>query len=194
MHGNENGSRYQGRPPRAPATCLTLTASNQRRASPLAHMQMHTSRHEQPSCDLRPSLRALGPDGAFRAGLRSAFNLDPSDVAPLRLSAIGGCAIIFAYGIASPLLEVVALSLGMDILPLVTAGQTLLMFAVNPLYQYAQRRMLPTELIGIAYRLMAGMLLALEALATAWPHRRAVAYCLAVYGGIIATYPPALYD
>ncbi|EOD12465.1 hypothetical protein EMIHUDRAFT_213753 [Emiliania huxleyi CCMP1516] len=152
---------------------------------------------QQPSasnCDLRPSLRALGPDGAFQAGLRSAFNLDPSDVAPLRLSAIGGCAVIFAYGIASPLLEVVALSLGMDILPFVTAGQTLLMFAVNPLYQYAQRRMLPTELIGIAYRLMAGMLLALEALATAWPHRRAVAYCLAVYGGIIATYPPALYN
>ena len=143
---------------------------------------------------MRPSLRALGPDGAFRAGLRSAFNLDPSDVAPLRLSAIGGCAVIFAYGIVSPLLEVVALSLGMDILPFVTAGQTLLMFAVNPLYQYAQRRMLPTELIGIAYRLMAGMLLALEALATAWPHRRAVAYCLAVYGGIIATYPPALYN
>ena len=96
-----------------------------------------------PKLIMRSSLRAFGPDGAFREGLRSAFNLEPSDVGPLRLSALGGCAVIAAYGIATPLLEVVALSLGMDLLPLVDVGQTLLVFAVNPLYQYAQSWGLP---------------------------------------------------
>ena len=109
------------------------------------------SKAASPTKRLRSSLRAFGPDGAFREGLRSAFDLEPSDVGPLRLSALGGCAVIAAYGIASPLLEVVALSLGMDLLPLVDVGQTLLVFAVNPLYQYAQRWVLPLQLIGIAY-------------------------------------------
>ena len=152
------------------------------------------SKAASPTKRLRSSLRAFGPDGAFREGLRSAFDLEPSDVGPLRLSALGGCAVIAAYGIASPLLEVVALSLGMDLLPLVDVGQTLLVFAVNPLYQYAQRWVLPTQLIGIAYRVIATLLLALSALAASWPHSRAVAYCLAVYGGIVALYPPVLYD
>ena len=142
----------------------------------------------------RSSLRAFGPDGAFREGLQSAFNLEPSDVGPLRLSALGGCAVIAAYGIATPLLEVVALSLGIDLLPLVHVGQTFLCVAVNPLYQYAQRWVLPIRLIGIAYRVIATLLLALTALAASWPHSRAVAYCLAVYGGIVAVYPPVLYD
>ena len=152
------------------------------------------SKAASPTKRLRSSLRAFGPDGAFREGLRSAFDLEPSDVGPLRLSALGGCAVIAAYGIASPLLEVVALSLGMDLLPLVDVGQTLLVFAVNPLYQYAQRWVLPIRLIGIAYRVIATLLLALSALAASWPHSRAVAYCLAVYGGIVALYPPVLYD
>ncbi|EOD11216.1 hypothetical protein EMIHUDRAFT_120410 [Emiliania huxleyi CCMP1516] len=147
-----------------------------------------------PKLIMRSSLRAFGPDGAFREGLRSAFNLEPSDVGPLRLSALGGCAVIAAYGIATPLLEVVALSLGIDLLPLVHVGQTFLCVAVNPLYQYAQRWVLPIRLIGIAYRVIATLLLALTALAASWPHSRAVAYCLAVYGGIVAVYPPVLYD
>eukprot|EP00966_Prymnesium_polylepis_P328923 7384698-Prymnesium_polylepis.1 len=108
------------------------------------------------------------------------FAVEQSDLAGLPLSASAGLCVLCSYYYLQPLSDALALKVGIELTPLITVANIVLITLVNPLYALLVKRVPVTSVLPVVYAAIIGLLLVFGALFTVLPddHKLSFGFCV----------------
>lgn len=120
--------------------------------------------------------------------LNKLLAVEAADLDGLPLSAGAGFCVLCSYFYLQPLSDALALKVGLEYTPAITASNVVLIAVANPLYASLVKALPVKSVLPIVYGVLASLLVVFGVLFTLLPDSAALSFCFAVFTGTFSLF------